>query len=139
MKDAEGAAADQGGEDGWLGGTGGATDSGAVPRKWSNEEKALIVQESFERGKTVADVAEHHGVSPSLLSSWRKLARKDRPAVPPAPEAEGAFAALEVDGPSAPAHVGSVSIKSRGVTVRLEGDVSTARITSIASALRGIR
>ena len=139
MKDTEQVAADQGGADNWLGGTRRAKDPGALPRKWSDEEKALIVQESFERGKTVADVAEHHGVPPSRLSKWRKLARKGMLAVPPASEAEGAFAAVEVEAASAPAHVGSVSIESRGVTVRLDGDVSTARITSIASALRGIR
>ena len=51
----------------------------------------------------------------------------------------GAVRQRRVETASAPAHVGSTSIKARGVTVCLNGDVSTARITSIASALRAIR
>ena len=101
------------------------------------EEKAWIVQESFERGTTVAEVAERHGVSTRQLSKWRKLVRTGRASVAPAPATEEPFATVAVEG--APAHVGSVSIEARGVTVRLDGDVSTVRITSIASALRGIR
>ena len=106
---------------------------------WSDEEKAWIVQESFERGTTVEEVAERHGVPPRRLSFWRKQFRRGELVVPPAPQSEGPFANVEVEGASAPAHVGSVSIEARGVTVRLDGDVSTARITSIASALRAIR
>ena len=117
----------------------GAAEPGAPRREWSDEEKAWIVQESFERGTTVEEVAERHGVPPRRLSLWRKLARKGELVVPPVAPSEEPFATVEVESAPAPAHVGSVSIEARGVTVRLDGDVSTARITSIASALRGIR
>ena len=113
------------------------------PRRWSDEEMAWIVQESFERGTTVDKVAERHGVPPRRLSFWRKQARRGELVVPPAApqnaQNEGSFAAVEVEAAPGPAHIGSVSIEARGVTVRLDGDVSTARITPIASALRGIR
>ena len=33
---------------------------------WSDEEKAWIVQESFERGTTVEEVAERHGVTSAV-------------------------------------------------------------------------
>ena len=117
----------------------GASQPGGRRREWSDEEKAWIVQESFERGTTVEEVAERHGVPPRRLSQWRKLARKGELAVSPAPENEAPFAVLDVDPASGPAHIGSVSIEARGVTVRLDGDVSTARVTAIASALRGLR
>ena len=87
----------------------------------------------------MSEVAERYGVPPRRLSQWRKLHRKGELVVPPAPESEVPFAALEVESAPGPAHIGSVSIEVRGVTVRLDGDVSTARITAIASALRGIR
>ena len=93
----------------------------------------------FERGTTVEEVAERHGVPPRRLSFWRKQARKGALAVTPAPQSEEPFATVEVESAPAPAHIGSVSIEARGVTVRLDGDVSTARITLIASALRAIR
>ena len=139
MKDTERTAIDKAGDDDWTNGTSGAADPGVLRRSWSDEEKALIVQESFERGATVAEVAERHGAPSRRLSQWRKLARKGKLAVPPGPETEGSFAEVAVEAAPGPAHVGSVSIETRGVTVRLDGDVSTVRITSIASALRGIR
>ena len=121
---------------------GGGSEGSKVPpeaRQWSDEEKAWIVQESFERGTTVEEVAERYGVPMRRLSYWRKLARKGELAVSPAAPGEEGFAAVEVESAAAPAHVGSVSIEARGVTVRLDGDVSTVRITAIASALRAIR
>ena len=111
----------------------------AAPRRWSDEEKAWLVQESLEPGTTVTEVAERYGVPVRRLSQWRKLARKGELVAPRAPESEGPFAALEVEAAPVSVHIGSVSIEVRGVTVRLDGDVSTARITAIASALRGIR
>ena len=137
MQDSERTAGDKGGDGVVASEVSGAAELGAPPRSWSDEEKAWIVQESFERGTTVAEVAERHGVSTRQLSKWRKLVRTGELAVAPAPATEEPFATVAVEG--APAHVGSVSIEARGVTVRLDGDVSTVRITSIASALRGIR
>jgi len=82
------------------------------------------------------------GASRSAGSAAVVLAQARAPGelvVPPAAPSEGGFAAVEVESAGAPAHVGSVSIEARGVTVRLDGDVSTVRITAIASALRAIR
>jgi transposase-like protein len=53
-----------------------APEFGACQRSWSDEEKAWIVRESFERGTTVEEMAERHGVPARRLSFWRKLARK---------------------------------------------------------------
>ncbi len=139
MQDTERTAGDEGGEDVVVSEGSGASDLGIAHRSWSDEEKVWIVQESFERGTTIAEVAERYGVPSRRLSYWRKLARKGELVVPPAPQNEGPFATVEVESAPAPAHVGSVSIEARGVTVRLDVDVGTARITSIASALRGIR
>ena len=139
MQDIERSATDEGSDDQDVSEVSVASDLRAAPRHWSGEEKAWLVQESLERGATVSEVAERYGVPPRRLSQWRKLHRKGELVVPPAPESEVPFAALEVESAPGPAHIGSVSIEVRGVTVRLDGDVSTARITAIASALRGIR
>ena len=62
-----------------------ALQAGAPRRRnWSDEEKAWIVQESLERGTTVEEVAERHGVPSRRLSYWRKLARKGQLVVPAA-------------------------------------------------------
>ena len=119
-------------------------------RRWSAEEKARIVRESFWPGKRVEDVAERYGLSRKQLSAWRSLARQGKLTVPSSAEPERepvvdgserepAFATLEVDRALAPASMGSVSIEARGVTVRLDGDIGAGRIAEIASALRALR
>ena len=119
------------------------------PRRWSTEEKARIVRESFWPGALVGDVARRHGVSRKQLSAWRTLARRGKLVLPSSAEPEPgsvagpepAFAKLEVDETLAPerAPVGSVSIEARGVTVRLDGDIGAGRIAEIASLLRALR
>ncbi len=42
-------------------------------RRWSAEEKAAMVRESLEPGKTVSMVARQHGVNPNQLFHWKKL------------------------------------------------------------------
>jgi transposase len=44
-------------------------------RRWSEDEKARIIEESLRPGARVTDIARHHGVSRALLYSWRRAAR----------------------------------------------------------------
>ena len=43
-------------------------------RRFSAEEKQRMVQETYQPGSTLSQVARANGVSPSLLFRWRKLA-----------------------------------------------------------------
>ena len=125
------------------------------PRRWSAEQKAQTVRESFWPGNRVSDVAQRYGLNRKQLSAWRTLARKGklvlpsptgRPEAEPVaaatePEPEPAFATLEVDPAPEPdrGSVGSVSIEARAVTVRLDGDIGAGRLAELASALRSLR
>ena len=42
-------------------------------RRWSAEDKARIVQETFAPGMSVSLVARQHGVAPNQLFTWRRL------------------------------------------------------------------
>ena len=122
---------------------------GRSRRRWSAEEKARIVRESFWPGQRVSEVARRYGVSKKLLSAWRGLARQGKLALPsssgsePEPMAapDPAFAAVEVDEAAepGPGSAVSVSIEARGVTVRLDGDIGARRIAEIACLLRALR
>lgn len=57
MQDTERSARDEGGHDKVASEGSGASRLGAPRRRWSDEQKAWIVQESLERGTTVAEVA----------------------------------------------------------------------------------
>jgi transposase len=42
-------------------------------RRWSAEEKAAIVQETYAPGRSVSLVARRHGIAPNQLFRWRRL------------------------------------------------------------------
>ena len=44
-------------------------------RRWSDDERARILAESFEPGANISAVARRHGVHGGLLHSWRKQAK----------------------------------------------------------------
>ena len=127
----------------------------ASSRRWSAEEKARIVRESFWPGNRVGDVAQRYGLHRKQLSARCIQARRGKLARPsstgPEPEPvavvaepgpESAFATLEVEEPvpeATPGPVVSVSIEARGVTVRLGGDIAAGRIAETASLLRALR
>ncbi len=46
-------------------------------RRWREDEKQAIVAESLQPGVNVSAVARRHGIKPSLLFRWRKLAQRE--------------------------------------------------------------
>jgi transposase-like protein len=52
-------------------------------RKWSAEQKARIVAESYAGGETVCAVALRHGLTSQQLSGWRRHARRRAEGRPP--------------------------------------------------------
>src|SRR6516165_5352584 len=59
---------------------------GKPRRRWSREDKAAIVAESYEPGATVSGVARRHSLSHTQLFAWR---RDLRIAVGPVTPTEG--------------------------------------------------
>ena len=52
-------------------------------RRWGEDEKQAIIAEVLQPGVNVSAVARRHGIKPSLLFRWRKLAKNDaKPAAP---------------------------------------------------------
>lgn len=41
-------------------------------RKWSEEEKMSLIEETFKPGHSVSSVARQNGISPSQLFYWRR-------------------------------------------------------------------
>lgn len=46
-------------------------------RIWTNADKARLVEEASQPGKTVSGVARKAGIAPSQLFSWRRVIAKD--------------------------------------------------------------
>jgi transposase len=67
-------------------------------RRWTPEQKVLIVAETYETSETVSAVARRHGLTPQQLFTWRRNAQQVR-----AGESRMAFApvVLETSRPRA--------------------------------------
>ena len=46
-------------------------------RRWSDDEKLRIVAESFEAPRAISSTARRHGISRSLLMTWRRSFRPE--------------------------------------------------------------
>ena len=46
-------------------------------RRWSEEEKRVIVAEAAQPCANISAVARRHGIKPSLLFRWRRMARDE--------------------------------------------------------------
>lgn len=45
---------------------------GQQRRRFSSKQKVEILREVLENGKKISDVAEEHGVSPNMITRWKK-------------------------------------------------------------------
>ena len=125
-------------------------------RRWTAQEKARIVAESFEEGANISEVARRHGVVRGLLTAWRhKLASaagvKAPGFVPVRIACEGSPATAGEPGPLVPAPTrltemasrpgqprGVIEIEVSGARIRAEPGVDTTTLTTVLSALRGV-
>ena len=119
-------------------------DSSAVGRRrWPDALKGQIVAETLEPGATVRGVADRYGLRANRLSEWRRLA-KDGKLVLPAAEGPPGFAPLMLcdEGPEASssearstAGAPSIEIVVGDVSIRLDANISAARIAEIVRAV----
>ena len=47
-------------------------------RRWSLQDKLQVVEETMQPGVRVSEVARRHGLAPSVVFTWRRLAREGR-------------------------------------------------------------
>jgi transposase len=127
-------------------------------RHWTAEEKARIVAESFEEGANISEVARRHGVVRGLLTVWRhkfatatgleapgfvpvRITSESGPAT--ADEPDRLASAHEVPplqmSPPPGKPGGVIEIEVRGARIRVEPGVELATLSTVLSALRGIR
>ena len=123
-------------------------------RQWTAEQKARIVAESFEEGANISEVARRHGVVRGLLTVWRhkfataagfqapgfvpvRIASESGPA--PAVQLAGAHKVLPQMASLAGKPGGAIEIEVGGARIRVEPGVELATLSTVLSALRGMR
>ena len=129
-------------------------------RRWSETEKQVIVAEAARPDANISAVARRHGIKPSLLFRWRRMARNAPRATPepafipvtlalppagaepPAPEAVRGAADARASSPSSEAaqHRADSRIEielSNGRLVRFGADVDAGALKRILDILDG--
>jgi transposase len=115
---------------------------GQERRRWSDEDKRRLVDETWAPGATVHGVARRYGVNTSQLFTWRKRLRVGLE--PVATAAVPGFAAVTLapaapfpDG-AAPASSGLIEIElPDGGRVRISGASDPAVVAAALRALAG--
>jgi transposase len=69
--------------------------TGLARRRWSRDEKGLILEEARAPGASVSEVARRHGVNANLLFKWLRMAARR------VPQEVAKVAAAEAPAPSA--------------------------------------
>jgi len=124
-------------------------------RQWTAGEKARIVAESFEEGANISEVARRHGVVRGLLTVWRRkfatpadfqtpgfvpvrIASESGPATADEPDRLVSARKVLVASPQGKLS-GVIEIEVGGARIRVEPGVELATLSTVLSALRGIR
>ena len=115
-------------------------------RTWPADEKAAIVAESYAPGRTVCGVARRHGLTPTQLFTWRRLARRSRLPVQEPPVRFVPAVVEPSPGPPPPAlpprparrpgPVMGIEVAMDGIVVRIGSGASPEAITAVIRALK---
>ena len=113
-------------------------------RRWTADQRAEIVAESFADGETVSAVARRHGLTPQQLFGWRREARQQTEG--DAGENRAGFTPVVVeaprshaDGPIAPAWPGGsakIEIVIGAATVRVPPGIDAVTLATVLRAVR---
>jgi transposase len=110
-------------------------------RRWSEEEKLRIVAESYAGPRRVASTARRHGISRSLLTTWRRAWRAGLLGSEVAPD----FSQLiVVPDPAPPEPEVALAVAGRmeidlgnGRRITVSADVDRAALARVLAALEG--
>ena len=116
-------------------------------RSWSDQEKAQIVQEAQRPGAMLQEVAQRHGLHPSLLTRWRaqyravrkKAARGEVPLLPVTvePRARAGFQVARADSKGErTSTVGTIEVEfSAGRRMHIQGMVDPQTLRTLLQEL----
>lgn len=125
--------------------------TGSGPRRrWSPDEKARIIAESYAGVDTVCDVARRHGLAPTQLFTWRRGARLPREA-----RSAPAFAPVVIQAPALPvvasprieprpkkarrSREGGIELEIDGVVLRVSRGAEAKTVAAVIQALKAER
>lgn len=123
-------------------------DGAVGRRRWSADDRARILEETFVPGAVVSVVGRRHGLTPQQLFTWRREARQIAalPAFVPAVTAPEPMAVdpARADPPhrrirrsSSRRRAVGIEVEAGGITARIGDGASPAIIAAVIGALKG--
>jgi transposase len=112
--------------------------SGRRRRRWSEEDKRRIVEETFEPGASVSIVARRHDLNANMLFTWRRQSKDAAMRMIPAPMAfvPAQIAAEPAVAPSPCGPTGRMEIVlPGGERLIVEADVDAAALARVIKVL----
>lgn len=110
--------------------------AGGGRRRWTDEQKARIVAESFAPGAVVAEVARRHEIMPQHLTTWRAAARRGELVLPA--DDDLAFAPVVLsDAPQAEG-VGSLEVRIGDAVIRVDRGSDLGLLRDVIQALKAV-
>jgi transposase len=115
-------------------------------RRWSEAEKQVIVAEAARPGANISAVARRHGIKPSLLFRWRRMARDaQRPtpetafipvalALPPARAEPHASETAPLAEEAKPSSLAAEAVQ-RSADNRVEIELGNGRLVRVAAGV----
>jgi transposase len=116
-------------------------------RRFSEDDKARIIEETLAPSAVISEVARRHGLSPQQLFTWRRQARRHR--VDANPDPAPAFVPAIVDASTLeradsgrrrrgrPDHVcGIIEVEIDEVTVRIGRGADAKTVTAVLRAVK---
>ena len=119
-------------------------------RRFSDDEKARIIEEALMPGAVVSAVARQNGLTPQQLFTWLRQARR-RTGSGRAEPASFVPAVVERAVPAKPVRrtrkrsrasggdAGTIEVKAGGVTVRIARGADVRAVAAVMAALRAAR
>ena len=106
-------------------------------RSWTRDEKRRIVEESFQEGASIAEVARRHELNANLLFTWRRKMGVEPSEQPgPMPILPVTIAPGSVAEEHCPTAAGQMEIVlSEGDRILVWADVETAALSRVLKAL----
>jgi transposase len=111
-------------------------------RRWSLQDKLRIVEETMQPGVTVTEVARRHGLAPSVVFTWRRLARDGGLG-----DAGPAFMPVEItpipaqvpSAASPPRRIGLIEIVlGRGRRIRVDREVDAEALRRVLQVMESL-
>lgn len=109
--------------------------TGGSRRRWTLEQKARIVAESFEPGAVVSGVARRHEISPQHLFAWRAAARRGELVLPADGDLEFARVVLS-DQPLTAARGAGLEVRVGQAVIRVDRTCDLGLLRDVVQALK---